>query len=109
MKTKGDLAEFFARYGAVLEHAASYVHGRTKRGQRYTTTEEVARWIGHDLPTLYRQTFGRTPKELKTWRVASMLAHATYLGAMDALDVRCVRGRGFTPAKQRAKHLRRVA
>lgn len=90
------LSEFFTRYGAVLERVASYVHAKVERGQKYTATEDAARWIAHDLPTLYRQTFGRAPKPLKTWRVMTMLSNAAYLGAYEALDLRAVRGKGIT-------------
>jgi hypothetical protein len=84
----GDLAEFFERYGAVLETVAKYVHAKVERGHVHTPTKQAARWIAHDLPTLYRKTFGKTPKALKVWRVMSMLSHARYLGAYEALDIR---------------------
>lgn len=106
----GDLAEFFERYSAVLETVAKYVHAKVERGQQYTTTKSVARWIAHDLPTLYRKTFGKTPKPLKVWRVMGMLSHARYLGAYDHLDIRSVPGRGLTvvstPRKGSGKRMR---
>lgn len=109
---RGDLAEFFERYGAVLEAMAGFVHAKVERGQRYTPTEAAARWIAHDLPTLYRRTFGKTPKPLKTWRVMTMLSNASYLGAYEALDVRVVRGKGLTvvsePRKGSGKRLRLI-
>lgn len=109
----GDLAEFFERYSAVLEKVASYVHSRVDRGREYTTTKEASRWIAHDLPTLYRKTFGKTPKPLKIWRVMGMLSHAKYLGAYDQLDIRSVPGRGLTvvstPRKGSGKRIRAAA
>jgi hypothetical protein len=106
----GDLAEFFERYGAVLETVAKYVHAKVERGHVHTPTKQAARWIAHDLPTLYRKTFGKTPKALKVWRVMSMLSHARYLGAYEALDIRCVPGRGLTvvstPRKGSGKRMR---
>lgn len=106
----GDLAEFFERYSAVLETVAKYVHAKVERGQQYTTTKSVSRWIAHDLPTLYRKTFGKTPKPLKVWRVMGMLSHANYLGAYGHLDIRCVPGRGLTvvstPRKGSGKRMR---
>lgn len=106
----GDLAEFFERYSAVLETVAKYVHAKVERGQQYTSTKSAARWIAHDLPTLYRKTFGKTPKPLKVWRVMGMLSHANYLGAYAHLDIRCVPGRGLTvvstPRKGSGKRMR---
>lgn len=109
-KVRGELGEFFERYGAVLESVASFVHAKVERGQKYTTTEAVSRWIAHDLPTLYRNTFGRTPKALKTWRVRTMLSNANYLGAYGHLDIRTVPGKGLTvvssPRKGSGRRLR---
>lgn len=109
-KVRGELGEFFERYGAVLEAVASYVHAKVERGQKYTPTETAARWIAHDLPTLYRNTFGRTPKPLKTWRVMTMLSNANYLGAYEHLDIVVRRGRGLTvvstPRKGSGRKLR---
>lgn len=90
------LGEFFTRYGAVLDATARRVHALVERGAKYTSTEEVAAWIAHSLPEMYRRTFGRTPKPLKTWRVQTMLSNANYLGAFEELDIRAVRGRGLT-------------
>jgi len=91
-----NLDEFYTRYSAVLEAVARRVHALVERGQKYTSSEALARWIGHDLPTLYRNTFGSTPKPLRVWRVKTMLSNANYLGAFDALDIRSVRGKGVT-------------
>lgn len=106
----GDLGEFFERYGSVLETVAKFVHAKVERGQIHTPTKNVAKWIAHDLPTLYRKTFGKTPKPLKVWRVMGMLSHARYLGAYAALDIRCVPGRGLTvvsePRKGSGKRIR---
>jgi hypothetical protein len=106
----GDLGEFFERYGSILETVARYVHAKVERGHVHTPTKQAARWIAHDLPTLYRKTFGKTPKALKVWRVMSMLSHARYLGAYEALDIRCVPGRGLTvvskPRKGSGKKIR---
>lgn len=106
----GDLNEFFERYGAVLETVAKFVHAKVERGQQYTPTKVVAKWIAHDLPTLYRKTFGKTPKPLKVWRVMGMLSHANYLGAYLGLDIRSVPGRGLTvvsePRKGSGKRIR---
>lgn len=111
-KVRGELGEFFERYGAVLESVSSYVHAKVERGQKYTPTKDVARWIAHDLPTLYRNTFGRTPKPLKTWRVMTMLSNANYLGAYGHLDIVVRRGRGLTiasePRKGSGKRIRRA-
>lgn len=90
------LTEFHQRYAAVLSAVASRVHHLVERGQTFTPTKDLARWIAHDLPTLYRQTFGRTAKPLKTWRVLTMLSNANYLGAFEDLDIRAVRGKGLT-------------
>lgn len=92
------LDTFYARYEAVLQAVARRVHALVARGQKYSTTMELASWIAHDLPTLYRQTFGSTPKPLKAWRVKTMLSNANYLGAFEALDIRSVRGQGVTAA-----------
>jgi hypothetical protein len=91
-----NLDEFYTRYSAVLEAVASRVHALVGRGQKYSSTYDLARWIAHDLPTLYRQTFGSTPKPLRIWRVKTMLSNANYLGAYDALDIKTVRGKGVT-------------
>lgn len=99
----GDLSEFFERYGAVLETVARYIHAKVERGQQYTPTKSAARWIAHDLPTLYRKTFGKTPKPLKVWRVMGMMSHANYLGAYTHLDIKCVPGRGLTVVSQPRK------
>lgn len=97
-RAKDELTEFHERYDAVLEAVARYVHGRVQRGQVYVTTDQVARWIAHDLPDLYRRTFDKAPKALKAWRVKTMLSNAAYLGAYGSLDIRTVRGKGFTTA-----------
>ena len=91
------LAEFNDRYAAVLEAVARRIHYLVERGQKYTPTHELARWVARDLPTLYRQTFdkgGVLP--LKEWRVKTMLANANYLGAFLALDIKAQRGKGLT-------------
>lgn len=67
-RAKVELSEFHERYDAVLEAVARYVHARHERGQRFVTTDQVARWIAHDLPDLYRRTFEDAPKALKPWR-----------------------------------------
>lgn len=105
--TTPDLSDFFARYGAVLEAVARRVHALRDRGVKFTPTLELASWVSRDLPALYARTFGREkPKRLKAWRVCAMLSAASYLGAYDALDIRCVRGRGVTTGvapKKRAR------
>lgn len=91
------LAEFHERYAAVLEAVARRVHHLAERGQKYTPTRELARWVARDLPTLYRQTFGKGgPKPLREWRVKTMLSNANYLGAFEALDIKAQRGKGLT-------------
>ena len=96
-KRSSDVGEFFMRYGAVLEAVARRVHYLAGRGQKYTPTKELARWVAKDLPTLYRQTFGKGgPKPLKEWRVKTMLSNANYLGAFEALDIKAQRGKGMT-------------
>lgn len=96
---RDNLQTFYTRYTAVLEAVSRRVHVLVSRGQRYVATEEVAIWVANDLPTLYRQTFGRTPKPLKVWRIKNMLANANYLGAYEHMDIRSVRGRGITTVK----------
>lgn len=95
--TSAELAEFFTKYEAVLVLTASYVHTKHARGQLYTKTEDVARWVAHDLPSVYAATFGRgEQKHLRLYRVLSMLSHARFLGAYEALGLRGVPGRGLT-------------
>lgn len=95
-RKEAGLEVFYARYSAVLEAVASRVHALVNKGQKYTSATQLAEWISYDLPTLYRQTFGSTPRPLRVWRVKTMLANANYLGAFEALDVRSVRGQGVT-------------
>ena len=109
-----ELHDFFLKYEAVLVTAASYVHTKCERGQKYTKTRDVARWVANDLPSLYASVFGRgEQKHLRPYRVESMLAHARFLGAYDVLGIRGVPGRGLTAAGPRpmargAGHLRLV-
>ena len=101
---------FVSRYHAVIEAAARFVHSRASKGVPFTTLDVVSEWIAHDLPTLYRQTFGGgTPKPLRAWRVRRMLQDANYLGAFAELDVKAVRGKGFSPvAKPRKRSTLRL-
>ena len=88
--------DFTIRYAAVIDACSRFVHARHGRGQKYVTTTQLAEFIAHSLPTLYRKTFGSTPKHLKVWRVKTMISNAAFLGAFGDHDVRSVRGRGFT-------------
>ena len=117
VKVSAELATFFAKYEAVLAMAASYVHTKHARGQRYTRTSDVARWVAHDLPSLYAQVFGKgDQRHVRAYRVESMLSHARFLGAYEMLGIRGVPGRGLTTAGARgsvkkargARHLRLV-
>lgn len=99
---------FVTRYQSVIEACARFVHEKcAKRGVKHVTTAQLARWVANDLPTLYRKTFGSTPKHLKVWRVKTMISNAVFLGAFESHDIAAVHGRGFRPVKK-AK-LRRVA
>jgi len=106
---KATLETFYARYGAVLEAVARRVHALVGRGQKYSTTEDLAVWISKDLPTLYRQTFGVDVKALRAWRVKTMLSNANYLGAFEALDIKSVRGQGVTSVVKPRGKLRVIA
>lgn len=106
---KATLETFYARYGAVLEAVARRVHALVSRGQKYSTTEDLAVWISKDLPTLYRQTFGVDVKALRAWRVKTMLSNANYLGAFEALDIKSVRGQGVTSVVKPRGKLRVIA
>lgn len=112
-----ELGDFFTKYEAVLSLAAAYVRRKHERGQRYTKTEDIARWVAHDLPSVYARAFGQgEQKHLRVYRVLSMLSHARFLGAYEPLGIRGVPGRGLTvlgamgaPRKARgARHLRLV-
>lgn len=100
-------SDFVVRYAAVIEACARFIHNQCARGEKFVTTTRLSEYIAHSLPTLYRQTFGNTPKRLKSWRVKTMISNAVYLGAFDVHDVASVRGRGFKPATK--ARLKRVA
>ena len=93
---KRNLSDFFDVYGTILELVATRVHNQVARGEKFTPSHDIAVWVAHDLPTMFKAAFGRVPKALKTWRMLTMMANANFLGAYKALDIVAVRGRGLT-------------
>lgn len=99
-------SEFMERYSSIIDAAANRIHYLVSRNHQYTPTVEVANWIISSLPSLARKTWGR---ELKRWRVVTMLSNARFLGAFEDLDVRSVPGKGLTTVvKPRKGKLRLV-
>jgi hypothetical protein len=103
--TQADYKDFIGRYILIIEAAATRIHTLALRGQQYTSTADVAEWIIKNLPDRARQTWGRG---FKTWRVTSMLSHARFLGAFEALDIKSVHGKGLTPVVMPRKTQGRV-
>lgn len=101
---RSDLSTFFARHSAILYAAKAFVERVWRAAQHtgedpYVTTSQVVEHIAEHLPATYLKTFGKDePKDLKEWRLKTILANAGYLGAYHTLGIQSTRGRGLTLA-----------
>ncbi len=96
-------ATFAERYQVVLEAAARRVHRVAAKGE-YVTAEQLADWLVGDV---WHVTQAAWWKGVRAWRVREFLRTARFLGAFEELEIKTVRGRGFTSAKK--PRLRAVA
>lgn len=100
----GDLKTFHERYDAILIAARDFIARVQAAAERsgespYTPTRLVAEHVSNQYPAAYIKTFGsEDPRELKVWRVTSILRNAGFLGAYDALGIESIHGKGLALA-----------
>lgn len=111
---KMSLDVFIERYLAILFAARDFVGVVAKAADEtdddpWVTVPQIARHLVEHKPATYIKTFGTDePRELKEWRILSILRNAGYLGAWEALGMRTARGKGVSRDPKKRANLRVV-